>query len=126
MGVQFEQVTVTLAGSETSGNRSTTRPVIGKILAIHLDYSNIADTNADVTIATVGNTIPAQTIMVRSNSVTDGWFYPRAALHDATATPLTFDGTRAQTGLFVVHDTINVAIGTADAGSLVATILYED
>lgn len=122
--IRFEKITVTLTGA--SGSAKSARPVAGVIKAIHIAYTDIADTGCDVTIATSGDGVPANTILVRSNSVTSGWFYPAVALCDAAAAAVTYDGTNEIYGYVPVCDNITVTIGTADAGSIVVTVLYED
>ncbi len=124
MGIKFEVITVTLTGA--TGSQGSARPIIGKICGIHIDYTNIADAGCDVTIATNGNGIPATTLLVRSDSVTDGWFYPVVAQCSPAAAAITYDGTRPIYGPLYVCDHVTVSVGTADAGSITVTIVYED
>lgn len=121
MAVRFEQVIVTITGAATTGSNVSAKPLIGRILAIHLAYANIAAATTDVTIATNGNTIPAKTIMTRADSVTAGWFNPRELMQGTTAADLT-----AIYDLIPVHDYITVSVAQADSGTVTATILYED
>lgn len=122
--VKFEQIIVTLTGA--SGSAASARPISGKIVGVHLDYTDIAAGTCDVTIATNGNTIPATTVLSRADSVTDGWFYPQVALHSTAAAAITYDGTRPIYGPLYVCDYVTVSVAQADAGTVTATILYED
>lgn len=123
MGVKFEQIVVTLTGA--SGSAASSRPINGKIVGVHLAYTDIAAATCDVTIATNGNTIPATTVLTRSDSVTAGWFYPQVALNSTAAAAVTYDGTRPIYGPLYLCDYVTVSVAQADAGVVTATILYE-
>lgn len=122
--IRHSSVSVTATGGAgTSSGSGVTNLIIGKILAIHLDYSAGAATT-DVTIATTA--IPVQNILVRTDSVTDGWFYPRVALHDTAAAAITYDGTRPVHDYVEVTDYITASVAQANnAQTLTVTILYE-
>lgn len=75
----YEFVTLT-ASSNGSGVGSATDPVFrnGKLLAIGLDFASSTDAGCDTTLAVTGPAGPAQTLLVVTDSKTDGWFFPRA------------------------------------------------
>lgn len=121
--IQQAKITVTLTGA--SGSAKSSAPISGKILAIHLDYTDIAAATTDVVIATTAT--PTMPILTRTDSVADGWFFPRAALCDISAAALLYAaGGTPVTGEIPVDDYVTVSVAQADAGSVVATILWDD
>jgi hypothetical protein len=111
-------ISVTVAGSAGSATGSTTseRPLNGRVLAVHIDYTSQPAT-ADVTII---STQPTQSILTISNANTDAWFYPRVEMDTLTGT--------AATGVYdaiPVAAYINVAVAGGDPGSVVVTLLVE-
>lgn len=121
MATQFRRVTVTTTGANGSaaGTATTLRPIEGLLLAIHIDYAAGDAATADVTIATTGTSYPAQTLLVRSDSKTDGWFYPRVAACDAAAAALT------AYEVIPIADYVSVTVAQGNAGTVVATLMYE-
>lgn len=109
-------VTTTGSAGAATGSGSSTRPVNGRLLAVYIDYTSQPAT-ADVTIT---STDPTQTLLTRSNSGTDGWFYPRVLLQDTAAANLT-----------AVYDAppidayVSVSVAQGDAGSVDVTLLVE-
>lgn len=80
-------VSVTTSGTAGAATGSgTSIPINGELLDIYLDYEATAPATTDVTISesTFG------TIMVRSDSATDGRFAPRMVTHGPTASALTW------------------------------------
>lgn len=121
--IQKTKITVTLTGA--SGDAKSAAPISGSILAIHLAYTDIAAGTTDVVIA--GTSAPIMPILTRSNSVADGWFFPRAALCDVNAAALLYAaGGTPVTGEIPVDDYITASVAQADAGSVVATIIWDD
>jgi hypothetical protein len=107
--------TITTTGTNGSASGSATvNSVNGRIVAIYLDYTNQPNTT-DVTIAT--SAAPIKTILTRSNSGTDGWFYPRVLLQDTSAADLT-----------TVYDTIpvdgNITVSVAQGDSAATLAFY--
>lgn len=109
-------------GSAT-GSATTESVVAGKLLAVFLDYSATQAATTDVTIASAG---PAHTLLVVSDSATDGWYYPRHQVHDAAGAGVTYDGTNE------VYDTIPVvgyitasAAQADDSESVTVTLVIE-
>lgn len=113
------QVTVTTSGSAGSATGSAkTKPISGKVLAVHLDYTSEPATT-DVTVATAH--APVATILTITDGNTDGWFYPRALLDDTAGADLT-----AIYDAIPIDDEITVSVAQADnAGTVAATILVE-
>lgn len=111
-------VTVTTTGSDGSATGTgATGHVRGNILAIHLDYSAGQAATTDVTIATT--TAPVRTVLVRTSSATDGWFYPRVQVQDTAAANIAGEYTPIP-----VDDSLTVTIAEADnAETVIVTVL---
>lgn len=109
------RITANIANGQTTGSGESGGPVSGWLMAIHIDYSNIAAATCDVTIAT--KAAPIETLFVRSDSVTDGWFYPRYQCHDSTGAAIA-----GVYGPALLDDYITVAVAQADEGSVVVTL----
>lgn len=123
--IRTYQATVTTAGSNgsASGNAQTTHIASGRIVAVHLDYTNQPSTT-DVTITTPN--APVATILTVNNNNTDGWYYPRVQVQGTTGTGLTYNGTQTVNESIPVDDYIKVAVAQGDdAGTVVATFLVE-
>lgn len=119
MATKYELVTVTVAGSAGSATGSaTTRPVTGLLLGVYVDYVTQPATT-DVTIATAGSTAPALTLLTLADKNTDGWFFPRRAIHD------TAGAAQTQYDIAPVADAITVSVAQGDPGSVVVTLMYE-
>lgn len=112
-------ISVTVAGSAGSatGSGTSTQPINGRLLAVYIDYTSQPVT-ADVTIT---STVPTQTLLTRSNSGTDGWFYPRALLQDTAAANLT-----AVYDAMPICGYVNVAVAQGDAGSVDVILMVEN
>jgi hypothetical protein len=90
-----------------------------ELVAVYLDYHNSAPATTDVTITSPGN--PASlTILTRSNSATDGWFYPKVQDHDNVAAAVV--GSYSDPP---IHGNIQIDLAQSDAltNALVATLL---
>ena len=119
-------VVVTTTGSDGSatGSAKTDSTVSGEILAIHLDFSAGQAATADTTIATAH--APVRTILVTTDTATDGWYQPRAVAHDATGAAVTYDGANELYTCIPVNDQITISVAQADNNETVtATILVE-
>lgn len=118
MATQY-QITVPVAGSNGSaaGSATSTFPIYGQLVGIHLDHTTGAAT-ADVTVTTGS---PPQTLLVVTDSTTDGWYYPRAQIHTAAAAAIS-----AQYTPFTIAGYVTVAVAQSNAGSVVATLLVEE
>ena len=119
--------TITLVGADGSaaGNAQTPAPVVGRVLAIHINHSSGGAATSDVTIATVES--PTTTILTITDSATDAWYYPRAQVHGVTGTALTMDGTRLLVESLAVSDYIKATVAQGDSAETVdVTILYEE
>ena len=101
------------AGSATANANSTTL-LKGRVIGIYIQYNDAPPAGTtDVTVRTVGTSpaAPTYNFIVRSNSATNGWFFPMLQACDAAA--------GAISGVFtnpVVADYVNVLIAGADAG----------
>ena len=82
--VNVETVALTGTGADGSATASgtTDAPIRGHIYAVNIDYQAGLTTTTDITLAL---TSPALTIMTKSNSATDAWFYPAVQQTDSAA-----------------------------------------
>jgi hypothetical protein len=109
--------TVGTAGNATGSGVLAVAP--SELVAVYLDYHASAPATTDVTITSPGN--PASlTILTRSNSATDGWFYPKVQDHDNVAAAVV--GSYSDPP---IHANIQISIAECDAltNALVATLL---
>jgi len=118
--IRKETVTVAVAGSAGSatGSEKTARPVSGRVLAVHLDYTTQPATT-DVTVAT--QNAPTLTVLTVTNGNTDGWRFPRQLMDGTDGADLT--------GIYEalpVADNVVVSVAQGDPGSVVATIVWDD
>lgn len=105
------------ADGVATSNQDSTTIISGRILAIGLGYLDTPPATSDVILATKGTAGPAQTFFTRSDSGTNGWFYPRAAtVSVANAALLYAGGGTAVTDYLAIHDIVNVKIDQANAG----------
>ncbi len=123
MGIRTETIVVTLTGA--TGSQQSTKPISGEVLAVNVVYGSIASGNTDVTVATLGSSSPAVTILGISNSNTNtGWLYPRVGTHTTAGVALTYDATEPVGTCIPVDDIVVVTVADADAGTITAYIKY--
>lgn len=123
--IQTYKIRVSVAGSNGSatGSGESGQPVNGKLIALHIDYTTQAST-ADVTIAT--KSAPIQTLLTITDSNTDAWYYPRAALHGTTGAALLYaSGGTAVADTMPIDDYVTVAVAQSNAGTVDVTLLVE-
>jgi len=118
------KVSVTPAGDDGSATANTTTSTIihGKLLAVHCDFGDV-HANTDTTIATTS--APTTTILALTDTKTDGWYYPKHAVHGATGTAQTFDGTYPVLDHYYLDDYIKVTLAQSTAKECVFTFLVE-
>lgn len=119
--------TITTAGADGSatGTGQTPAPVVGRVLAVHIDYSAGQEATTDVTIATVET--PTVTVFAKADSDTDTWYYPRTKIQDDAGADVTYDGTNEVYEAVAVADYLKATIAQADNGETVnITIVYEE
>jgi hypothetical protein len=128
MGIRTSRpisVTTTGAAGSASGNADSEEIINGKILAIHLNFHASTPATADVTIT--NKNAPLKTLLVTTDTATDGWYYPRYIIHSEAGVALTgtAGGDRAMHG---IDDYVNVALAQGDAltAAVVAYIVYEE
>lgn len=125
--IREETINVTTTGTAGSatGSGYSNGAIVGRILAVRLNYHASCPATADVTI-TENNAVP-QTIHTETNSTTDVVRYPRRAVEDNAEATVTYDGTNEIYEPYVVHDQIKVAVAQADAltNCVVVGIIYE-
>lgn len=126
--IRHEQLTVTAAGSAGSatGSATTGKPLAGKLLAVHLDYSASMAATSDVTLTcTIQG--KALTLLTVSDNATDGWYFPRTQADSDAGAGLTFDGTRVVPVAFPLAGYVSAAVAQANANdAAVVTLVYED
>ena len=120
MTVRAYQITATASGAAGSatGSGTSSAPVMGELLAVYLDYTDLPATT-DVTLAHV---TPARTLLTVTNNATDGWYTPRASAVDSTNTAITGSFTEIPLAGYV---TVTIAQGDP-AGTVVATLLVDE
>mgnify|MGYP001558893609 CR=1 FL=1 len=115
MTIEVHKISVTTTGVAGSASGSAIKAVPkGKVKAIYLDYHASAPATTDVTVKAEADStgIPGDlTLLTRSNSATDGWFYPKVQKHDNAGAAITGDYDDP-----VVHGGIlSVTVAQADA-----------
>lgn len=106
-------------GAGISTSTSPAKQVAGRVIAIGLTYTGSPPATTDVTVRTKGKHGPAQTLLVRTNLTTDGWFYPMVASE-------TYNGDPAFWSPYAIDDEVEVlAEGMDDGDSVQAVILVE-
>ena len=114
--LKTHKITVTTTGGAgvATGTATSDNPIIGELVGIYLDYVSQPGT-CDVTVATAGT--PSTTILTVTNGNTDGWFYPRHGVVNASNSAITDSNAP-----FIIADKITVSIAQGDAASLIAYI----
>ena len=105
------KIKVTTIGSPGSatGTGTSRRPVYGVLGAVQIDYhASAPGATTDVVIAE--GTGQARTFLTRTNTATDGTFYPAATQHDGTGTALT-----SYAPYILVGDYVTVTVTGCDA-----------
>ena len=78
------------------------------------DYPDAPPSTTTVTITTKGanGAAPSLTLLTLDSNNTDGWYFPRAAIHDSTGAEIAdlYD-------TMPIYDVVNIAIEDADEGS---------
>lgn len=114
---------ITLALTAATGTATSSKPINGRLLAVHLDFSASMASTADTTIKRVSDgAMPEQTLLTITDSATDAWYFPRVQANGSTGSALTgiYD-TYPLTGY------VSVAIAQGTSGqSLTVTLIYED
>ena len=119
--------TIISAGEDGSaaGSVTSSRPIAGRILAVHADYSAGQAATTDLVIATTH--APVVTILTLADNKTDGWYYPRVQVHGVTGTALTLDGTRALVEPMPICDYVSATVAQGDGAETVAvTLIVEE
>jgi hypothetical protein len=104
------------AGSAGSATANANSDIVlkGRVIGIYIQYNDAPPAGTtDVTVRTVGTSpsAPLYNFIVRSNSATNGWFFPMVQACDAAAGAISSIYTNP-----VVYDYVNVLIAGADAG----------
>jgi hypothetical protein len=103
------RVTTTGSAGSATGTGVSSSPVRGVLNAIQIDYHASAPAGTtDVTIAE--STGMTRTFLTRTNTATDGVFYPAAAQHDNTGTALS-----SYTPYILMGDLVTVTVAQCDA-----------
>ena len=102
--------------------------IVGKILAIDIDFGAEQTATLDITIATNGNTGKAVTLYSKANSATDVRVQPRVALHDNAGAAVSYAAGYPIYDCYVVADYVTVTLAHADNESpaCTITIFYEN
>ena len=92
---------------------------ICELLAIYLNYHASAPATTDVTVTSTGDP-SSVTLLTRSNSAADGWFYPKVQDHDNVAASIA--GSYSHPTIHAGALTISVAQADALTDCLIATV----
>jgi hypothetical protein len=124
--VEIKVTTTGSAGSAT-GAANSDFAIIGRILAIRLDYHASTPATADVTITERKGTTDFQTIMVETSSTTDIVRYPRKAVEDNAEAGVEYASGFPIYEPYCVAGKIRVAVAQGDAltDAVVVEIIYE-
>jgi len=115
--------TVGVAGSATA-SATTSAPINGRLLAVHCDFGATAHANTDTTIATTSS--PTTTILTLTDTNTDGWYYPKHAIHGSTGTALVLNSDDdPMVDDYYLDDYIKVTLAESTAVASVFTFLVE-
>lgn len=112
------------AGSATVAQDSPA-PINGELVGIYMDYAS-QPSSTDVVFATKG--APVKTLLTLTNVNADGWYYPRAQVHDTAGAALTLDGTRANVARIPLDDYVTMTVSQGDpvANGVTAYLLVDD
>lgn len=102
------KVTTTGSAGSATGTGTSRQPVRGLLTGVNIDYHASAPASTDVTIAE--STGMSRTLLTRSNSATDGAFYPTAQQHDTSAATVT-----SYTPFDIKGDYVTVTVAQCDA-----------
>lgn len=80
-----DQWTVTVSGAGAGSASGPAGGMEGHLYAVHLDFTSGISSTTDVTL-TVGS--PAQTVLTKTDYLTDSWFYPGVQLADSDGSAL--------------------------------------
>jgi hypothetical protein len=101
-----------------TANATTTHPLFGEVLAVYVKYNDSPPAGTtDVIVATAGSASapPALAFLTLTDGATDGYRYPRAAVHDLAGAGVTFDGTNEIYEPVAIADKVKVTIAQANA-----------
>jgi hypothetical protein len=124
MAIRRTQVDLTADG-DGAAEVFTSEVVEGPILAVHRAYSVSFDATNVLTIQEANND-PAEVVLTETDNTTDGWIYPRVAVHDTVGVAIT--GTAEVPPVDRVHvaDTLKMTLaGAVEADVLTVTVVWE-
>lgn len=103
------------AGSALS-NADSTIILVGKIMAIYVEYVGSPPSTTDAVIKSKGTSPapPTYTFLTLTNKNTSGWFYPHVLIDDVLGVDIAAEYTPQ-----MIHDLINVSIDGANAADSV-------
>jgi len=113
----FEKINVTATGAAgaATGTVTTSTRFWGYLKAIYIDYGAISDTT-DITISTI---TPPGTVMVKTDSMTDSWFYPSVQFTGATGAAVS-----GAYGKFPVADYLTIRAAESTSGTVATIWIY--
>jgi len=117
------QVTATASGGagSSTGDATSNETVIGRLLAVHLDFSVSGAATTDTIITTI---TPDHTILTITDSATDAWYYPRHQVHTEAGAGVTYDGSNEVYDAIPVHGRVKVAMAQANNAQTVTATFY--
>lgn len=118
--IHRHQWTVTASG--TTGTATSDRPLNGRLLAVHLNFSAGMAATCDTTITrTSDGAMPVETLLTISNSATDAWYRPRVAVQSTAGANIV-----GATDTFEIDGYLTVSLAQATTTETVTvTVLLE-
>ena len=125
--IREEVISVTTTGSDAAatGTGYSKAAIVGKILALRLNYHASAPGTTDVTITE--NDSVAQTIHTETDSATDVMRYPRRAVEDNAEATVEYSNNYSIYEPYVTTNQIKVAVSGSNAltACVVVSVIYE-
>lgn len=114
---RFDTFALTATGDDgaATGTVTMTTRLWGYIKAVHINYGASVTTTTDITISTVS---PAGTVMAKSDSATDAWYYPSVQLTGSDGT-----GTSAY-DRFPIDDYLTVQAAESTSGTVATMTVF--
>ena len=118
----MEKVKLTLTVAGTTATATSTRPIVGELYAVGVEYASGTNATTDIVLKVVGNdSAPDLTLFTLNNNATSGWYYPRALPVTPAAVAFTDFGVCLPLHGFIQAD----VAGSTDTKVIVVTLLYE-
>ncbi len=123
--VQFSTGVAAGADGVATSTGYTDGPMVGRVLAVHVDYLDSPPATTDFTLKDMSDPA-AESIVSLVDQATDIKIYPRRLVETNDGTDLTYDGTRKVYEPYIVHGRLAGVIAQANAAdSCTVTVWIE-